>query len=92
MKTPPIVLVEWWDTCTTSGWVSEAEANAKCIPLCHTVGFLTRDNGSAVTVAASWSADGVGEVSVIPRGAIAAVYPLRKRKRKEADHETVGTC
>jgi hypothetical protein len=80
---PDVVLIEWVDSCSSSGWrrMSDIPAGWFCASRCETVGFLIDENDDSVTLALSRgvceTTSDFTETMTIPKVAITRRRQLR---------------
>jgi hypothetical protein len=76
---PQLVMVEWLDIFSLSGWHSVKEALALEPVRCSDVGWLLHRDESRLIIFRSRNNDsGVGDVAVFPIGCVVRVTPLQK--------------
>ncbi len=64
MTQPKLLLIEWIDAATTTGWFPNAdEANPAYV---WSVGFLAEENNKFIKIAQSISGGDFGDITVIP--------------------------
>lgn len=78
-KQPDILLIDWIDSCSTSGWQHSNDCKAEMLMTCQTVGFFVDETKDRLCVGLNRTTkEGFtpfGELITIPKVAI-------KRKRK----------
>jgi hypothetical protein len=73
-----LVQIDWEDSCSDNGWVSQQQAKCHRPAQCRTVGFLLRSGKRDMTIMQSTSNTGnVSEIMAIPRGCIKKVTYLK---------------
>ena len=73
----PLVIVEWLDASTTSGWTDLSEVKAAPVKV-KTVGWLYSEIDQCITLFSSMTADqALGEVTTIPAPWITSIKRLR---------------
>lgn len=73
-----MILVDWIDPHSDGGWKDPHEVDEvfKRDIRCKAVGWLIKEDKSTVMIAASRTADGLGDFFVIPRRCIDEITPL----------------
>lgn len=80
----PVVEVEWVDSHTIGGWLTDAETLDAAIlangVFCRTVGYLYRDDEQqGVVVVQDVNGTGnLGQVTIVPKVAVRSVLVLRE--------------
>ena len=77
MRKYPLVLVEWDDTITHSGWVDWGDLRDCVIP-CQSVGWRVKSDPKSITLSAMRSEDGCAARQVIPKGCIRNIRKLKE--------------
>lgn len=76
---PPLVYIEWEDAHElddSPGWNYELQHDY--VPLyVHQVGYLLSDTAEGFVITSSWTPDFTGPRTVIPRGMVTKLCPLR---------------
>lgn len=75
-----IVRVDWLDSCATSRWTPIDHLSDPSGAECVTVGFLMKENKTAISVAQSLSPASADHIMEIPRACIRKITPWRGRK------------
>lgn len=75
MKKYPLVIVEWQDTITHSGWVDWDKLDDVTIP-CISVGWKVKSDKRSITLSSMRSDDGCASRQVIPKGCIRSIRRL----------------
>ena len=77
--TPPLVLIEWEDSCQRYGWTRDPVEPAKPL-VCHSVGWLVSSTKAAKTITANISVEDEGQRCgdmTIPNKAIISIRKLK---------------
>lgn len=83
LRLDDVVLIQWDDTVSRSGWESRRNAAGCAVEKCRTVGYLVGIDGNQLTVVATLTTDEVGDRVTIPLGCITSVHHLELGKKLE---------
>ena len=82
---PRLVMVDWIDATSYSGWRERKDFLKSPCVLCRTVGYLVGDDGECLKMAGSCSDEGIyNDRSAIPKGCVIRKVTLDVRLPKLA--------